>query len=253
MIRLSSSRRFDMKSCLLHRVTKLAKLQLGPITVMKVVQQHNNSNSRRDKKRLQLWWLLVHNPGILFSLNHHQWGSIQQRETFPSQILLVQWENQFLAGLFFPSRTTKCGTPSTVLAGGGCLFIIPTIYTPFVVEKFPTISSQIFNRTVPVVNCRKHRAVLPWTASRALVFIISNSFSFGPTQNREDQCREQYCHAQLFSSLSCFCQSMAGPIFGHFSLLFEGLASFSGALHLGPSPLDLLSSSTRHTWKSKVL
>ena len=39
MIRLSSSRRFDMKSCLLHRVTKLAKLQLGPIKVMmKVVQ-----------------------------------------------------------------------------------------------------------------------------------------------------------------------------------------------------------------------
>ena len=51
MIRLSSSRRFDMKSCLLHRVTKLAKLQLGPITVMKVVQQHNNTNSRKDKKR----------------------------------------------------------------------------------------------------------------------------------------------------------------------------------------------------------
>ena len=44
-IRLSSSRCFDMKSCLLHRVTKLAKLQLGPITVMKVVQQDNNTNS----------------------------------------------------------------------------------------------------------------------------------------------------------------------------------------------------------------
>ena len=54
MIRLSSSRRFDMKSCLLHRVTKLAKLQLGPITVMKVVQQHNNTNSRKDKKRKRL-------------------------------------------------------------------------------------------------------------------------------------------------------------------------------------------------------
>ena len=51
MIRLSSSRRFDMKSCLLHRVTKLAKLQLGPITVMKVVQQHNNTNSRKEKKK----------------------------------------------------------------------------------------------------------------------------------------------------------------------------------------------------------
>ena len=31
---------------LLHRVTKMAKLQLGPIKVMKVVQQHNNTNSR---------------------------------------------------------------------------------------------------------------------------------------------------------------------------------------------------------------
>ena len=29
-----------------HRVTKLAKLQLGSITVMKVVQQHNTTNSR---------------------------------------------------------------------------------------------------------------------------------------------------------------------------------------------------------------
>ena len=54
MIRLSSSRRFDMKSCLLHRVTKVAKLQLGPITVMKVVRQHNNTNSRKDKKRKRL-------------------------------------------------------------------------------------------------------------------------------------------------------------------------------------------------------
>ena len=49
MVRLSSSRRFDMQSCLLHRVTKLAKVQLGPITVMKVVQQHNNTTSRQDK------------------------------------------------------------------------------------------------------------------------------------------------------------------------------------------------------------
>ena len=30
----------------LQRVSKLAKLQLGPIKVMKVVQQHNNTNSR---------------------------------------------------------------------------------------------------------------------------------------------------------------------------------------------------------------
>ena len=38
-IHLSSSGRFDMKSCLLHRVTKLVKLQLGPIKLtMKVVQ-----------------------------------------------------------------------------------------------------------------------------------------------------------------------------------------------------------------------
>ena len=44
-IHLSSSRTLDMKSCLLHRVTKLAKLQLGPIKVMKVVQQHNNTNT----------------------------------------------------------------------------------------------------------------------------------------------------------------------------------------------------------------
>ena len=44
-LQLSTLRRFDMKSCLLDRVTKLAKFQLGPIKVtMKVDQQHNNTN-----------------------------------------------------------------------------------------------------------------------------------------------------------------------------------------------------------------
>ena len=42
MIRLSSSRRFDMKSCLLHRVTKLAKLQPGPITVIDEIAEEQH-------------------------------------------------------------------------------------------------------------------------------------------------------------------------------------------------------------------
>ena len=55
MIRLSSSPAFSTWShaYLLHRVAELAQLHLGPINkvMMKVVKQHNNINSRWEKKK----------------------------------------------------------------------------------------------------------------------------------------------------------------------------------------------------------